>query len=243
VSAGSSEPLHPGRVLAVGAHPDDIEFGCGATLARWAAAGSDVTLLILTDGSKGTWDPEADLTSLVEQRRGEQRDAARALGAAQVAFLDFVDGELETGRGEQAAVCAAIRRVRPDTLLGHDPWKHYRIHPDHRQAGDLVLAGVVAARDPHFFPEQGPPHRPERLLLFEAETPDHAEDATPGLDAKVEALLCHRSQWRSTMGIDGEGADPAELKAFRDRVRADAIRAGAPWGLDAAEVFKRLEPL
>ena len=244
MSAAIPESLRPGRVLAVGAHPDDIEFACGATLARWAAAGSEVTLLILSDGSKGTWDPDADLAALVERRREEQWDAARALGAAHVEFLDLVDGELEAGRAEQAALCAVIRRVRPDTLLGHDPWKHYRLQPDHRHAGDLVLAAVVAARDPHFFSDRGEPHRPDRLLLFEAETPDHPENAVDGLDAKLAALLCHRTQWRSTMGIDGDGSDvTAELEAFGDRIRAEAAAAGAPWGLAAAEAFKRLEPL
>lgn len=244
MSAAPPEALHPARVLAVGAHPDDIEFGCGATLAGWAAAGSEVTLLVLTDGSKGTWDPHADLMTLVEQRREEQRDAARALGVAHVEFLDLIDGELEAGRAEQGVLCAAIRRVRPDTMLGHDPWKHYRLHPDHRHAGDLTLAAVVAARDPHFFPDLGPPHRPERLLLFEAETPDHPEDVSDGLDAKLAALLCHRSQWRSTMGIDEDGSDIAvELEAFRSRIRAEATTAGAPWGLSAAEAFKLLEPL
>ena len=87
--------LQPRRVLAVGAHPDDIEFGCGATLARWAASGSEVVLLVLTDGSKGTWDRDADVAALVEVRRAEQEAAARTLGAAGVEFLDLVDGELE----------------------------------------------------------------------------------------------------------------------------------------------------
>ena len=74
--------LRPRRVLAVGAHPDDIEFGCGATLARWAASGTEVVLLVLTDGSKGTWELDADIAALVQVRRVEQQAAARTLGAA-----------------------------------------------------------------------------------------------------------------------------------------------------------------
>ncbi len=233
----------PARVLAVGAHPDDIEFGCGATLARWAAAGAAVHLLVLTDGSKGTWDSDADLEALAARRRAEQVDAAGALGAAGVEFLDLVDGELAAGLAERAAVCAAIRTVQPDTVLGHDPWKRYRLHPDHRRAGELVLDGVVAARDPHFFPDRGAPHRPGRLLLFEAEVVDHVEDAAPGLEAKVAALLCHRSQWRSTLGITAGGQDePAERAAFEARVRREAASAGAGWGLALAEAYKRLDP-
>ncbi|HEV3451679.1 MAG TPA: PIG-L family deacetylase [Acidimicrobiia bacterium] len=234
----------PARALAVGAHPDDVEFGCGATLARWAAAGSEVHLLVLTDGSKGSWDAGDDVDDLVTRRRHEQDAAARTLGAATVEFLDFVDGELEAGRAERAALCGVIRRLRPETVLGHDPWKRYRLHPDHRHAGRLLLDAVVAARDPHFFPDRGAAHRPTRLLLFEAEVLDHVEDAGPGLAAKVAALLAHRSQWRSTMGIEAGGPDEAaQREAFAARIRDEAATVGAPWGLELAEGFKRLEPL
>jgi LmbE family N-acetylglucosaminyl deacetylase len=241
---GVPDPFEPRRVLAVGAHPDDIEFGCGATLARWAASGSDVVLLVLTDGSKGTWDVDADIAELVGVRRVEQEAAARTLGATGVEFLDLVDGELEVGRTERAAVCEVIRRVRPDTVVGHDPWKRYRLHPDHRRAGELILDAIVAARDPHFFPERGEAHRPARLLLFEAEAPDHFEDASPGFDDKVAALLCHHSQWRSTLGIEaGTPAEPAQREALIERLRAEAARAGEGPGMALAEAFKRLEPL
>ncbi len=234
----------PRRALAVGAHPDDIEFGCGATLSRWAASGIEVVLLVLTDGSKGTWEREVDVAALVRQRRVEQRAAAETLGAASVEFLDLVDGELESGRAERAAVCEVIRRVEPDTVLGHDPWRRYRLHPDHRRAGELVVDAIVAARDPHFFPERGPAFRPERLLLFEADAPDHIEDAGPGFDAKVAALLCHRSQWRSTLGIEaGTPGEATQRDAFVERLRVEAVTAAEGHGFDLAEGFKRLEPL
>ena len=90
----STSPI-PRRVLAIGAHPDDIEFGCGATLAKWADAGAHVTLCVCTDGSKGTWDRDADLAALVATREDEQRDAAAVLGADDVVFLRYVDGELD----------------------------------------------------------------------------------------------------------------------------------------------------
>ena len=156
----------PARALAIGAHPDDVEFGCGATLAKWAEAGAEVRLLVLTDGSKGTWDPAADLGALVATRRREQDASAAVLGLAGVDFLGVPDGELGSGLAERALVCEAIRQARPDVVLGHDPWKRYRLHPDHRHAGWLVLDGVVAARDHHYFPEQHlPAHRPGRILL------------------------------------------------------------------------------
>ena len=235
----------PATALAIGAHADDAELGCGATLAKWSAAGATVHFLVLTDGSKGSWDPDADRAALVAERRREQEKAAAALGIAEVLFLDFVDGELENGRVERARVCEVIRTVRPDVVLGHDPWARYRLHPDHRAAGFLVTDGIVAARDPHFFPDQAVgPHRPERLLLFEAEEPDHFEGVEGFVDAKVEALLCHRTQWRNTMEIDPDGPDvDAQRDAFAGRVRDEAAAAGAPAGLPRAEAFKLLDDL
>jgi LmbE family N-acetylglucosaminyl deacetylase len=218
----------PTRVLAIGAHPDDIEFGCGATLAKWARAGAHVELLVLTDGSKGSWDPDQDLTALIAARREEQRAAAHTLGAGHVHFLDAVDGELAADAGRRQEVCSVIRAARPDVVLGHDPWKQYRLHPDHRHAGQLVIDGIVAARDPHFFPHAGSPHRPTRLLLFEAQIVDHVEAVSArDVATKVDALLCHRSQWRSTMGIVDGGADAdAQLAAFRLRVEDEVASAG-----------------
>jgi LmbE family N-acetylglucosaminyl deacetylase len=224
----------PGRVLAVGAHPDDIEFGCGATLARWARDGAHVELLVLTDGSKGSWEPDQDLDVLVATRRQEQRHAARTLGAKAVHHLDAVDGELQADRTRQEQVCKVIRTARPDVVLGHDPWKRYRLHPDHRRAGELVIDGIVAARDPHFFPAAGTPHRPDRLLLFEAEEVDHVEPVTErDIRAKIDALLCHQSQWRSTMGIDAGSSNEREQEAaFEAKIRAEIdARGGEPFKL------------
>jgi LmbE family N-acetylglucosaminyl deacetylase len=183
---------------------------------------------VLTDGSKGTWDPNQDLAALVTTRRDEQREAARTLGAAAVHFLDSIDGELEPDDLRREQVCAAIRAARPDVVLGHDPWKQYRLHPDHRHAGELVIDGIVAARDPHFFPEAGTPHRPSRLLLFEAQVVDHVEPVDPDdIAAKIDALLCHRSQWRSTMGIDRSSPDEdAQLAAFRRTIEDEITTAG-----------------
>ncbi len=234
--SGDLEPR--ARVLAIGAHPDDIEFGCGATLAKWARAGSHVEMLVLTDGSKGTWSPDQDLAALVATRRDEQRAAARTLGAHEVHFLDAVDGELDSGPYWREHVCAIIRRARPDVVLGHDPWKQYRLHPDHRHAGQLVIDGIVAARDPHFFPAAGTPHRPSSLLLFEAQVIDHVEAVTDAdITAKIDALLCHHSQWRSTMYIEaGTSEEHTQRAAFAAKIRAELAAAGG-------EAFKLITDL
>lgn len=242
----------PAVALAVGAHPDDIEFGCGGTLAKWAAEGCRIHHVVCTDGSKGTWDPDEDRARLVALRQDEQRQAARELGGdGEVTFLGWTDGELESGLPQRWEVAYWIRRIRPDVVLGHDPWRRYRLHPDHRNAGFLVTDGIVAARDPHFFPEQGEaPHRPGTLLLWEADAPDHLENIEGYEDIKLQALLAHRSQFRSTMKIDlGEDPsghvvmDPEQLKPFVDRLTQRHAKTGAPFGWRAAEAFKMLQDL
>jgi LmbE family N-acetylglucosaminyl deacetylase len=237
----------PARALAIAAHPDDVEFGCGATLARWAAAGCAIHHLVCTDGSKGTWDAEADTTALVAVRQDEQRAASRALGGAgDVVFLGWPDGELDSGVRQRWQVAYWIRRLRPDVVLGHDPWKRYRLHPDHRHAGFLTVDGVVAARDPHFFPEQAiAHHRPSALLLFEADEPDHVEAADEAAAAaKLVALEAHQSQFRSTMHVDRDDpAAPAQLAAFRDRVRSRLAEHGALAGVPLGEAFKAITQL
>ena len=232
----------PTRALAIGAHPDDIEFGCGGTLAKWAAAGTDIHLLVLTDGSKGTWDATQDLAALIGLRRLEAQDAARTIGNGTVHFGDFVDGELESDVAARTVVCRTIRTVRPDVVIGHDPWKRYRLHPDHRHAGWSTVDGVVAARDPHFFPGVGGAHhRPELLMLFEADEADHIETIDDTIAVKVRALLCHRSQWLSTMGIDPDAPDVAEqTEAFTRHVEHRGL--ANRWGR-LGETFKLLADL
>lgn len=237
----------PGVALAVGAHPDDVDFGCGGTLAKWSAAGCQIHYLVITDGSKGSWNPAQDAAALISQREEEQRDASRAVGGSgRVTFLGQVDGELAPSRELLGQVAYEIRRVQPQVILGHDPWKRYRLHPDHRHAGFLTTDGIVAARDPHFFPEHDvAPYRPSALLLWEADQPDHIEDITGFEETKLRALLAHRSQLESTMRItdSGSGADPEALKAFSERLRNRQAAAGAPLNLTAAETFKLLTDL
>lgn len=238
----------PNVALAIGAHPDDVEFGCGATVAKWSAAGAVVHHLICTDGSRGSWDPNADVAELVVARQGEQRAAARALGATgQCVFLGWPDGELESGLRQRWEVAHWIRKLRPAVVLGHDPWKRYRLHPDHRHAGQLAVEGVVAARDPHFFPEQEMPHhRPSALLLFEADEPDHVEDVADFADAKLAALHAHTSQLLSTMGVDERaGAEEVtrQRQVFDEHTLAQLADHGASEGVAQGEAFKLLVDL
>jgi LmbE family N-acetylglucosaminyl deacetylase len=234
----------PGRALAIGAHPDDAEFGAAGTLAKWARAGTEVTIAVVTDGSKGTWDPSADPAMLVATRRSEQRAAAAVIGASGVRFGEHIDGELEYSMDLRAEMCRWIRELRPDVVLTHDPWQRYQLHPDHRVTGIAVIDGIVAARDPHFFPAQAAsglaPHRPGSVLLWSPDEPDHWEDVSTTLETKIDALLRHESQSTTTMGGAAGGAETH--RAFADRIRERAAQRGAAASMAAAEAFRRLTP-
>lgn len=237
----------PASALVIAAHPDDAEFTCGATLSKWSRAGAVVHHLILTDGSKGTWDASVDTAELVVRRQREQRSAAAALGASgQVVFLGEVDGDLGTGHDLRGRVAAVIRELRPAVVLGHDPWKRYRLHPDHAAAGRLCVDGIVAARDPFFHTELLDagltPHRPDALLLFEADVVNHVESVDElDLRAKTDALEAHESQLETTHFHRVAGEQDA-LDAFRRRerrllVEGAAHAAGTPDAPELGEAF------
>jgi LmbE family N-acetylglucosaminyl deacetylase len=245
-AASHSRDLAPPKIaLAIGAHPDDVEFGCGGTLAKWASRGTVVHHLVCTDGSKGTWDVGADTDALVARRQSEQRAAAAALGATgDVRFLGHVDGDLEHSRRVVDEIALVIRQVRPDVVLTHDPWKRYRLHPDHRNTGLNVCDAIVAARDPHFLKHHMSDHgvthhRPDSLLFWEADEANHVEDVSGFVETKLAALECHVSQFESTM----KAVDDSGLVVFRDRIRNRLSDLGRPHGIEAAEIFHLMDRL
>lgn len=234
----------PARAMAIGAHPDDIEFGCGATLAKWAAQGTILCHVVLTDGARGSWDPDQPPAALAACRQEEQRAAADVVAGRRsiVVFLGQPDGELREDPDTTAALVRCIREFQPDVVLGHDPWRRYRLHPDHRHAGFLLTDSIVAARDPLSHRGTGPgPHRPDALMLWEADEPNHVENVAGWTDRKLWALLQHQSQYPSTMGIDPAttltGTDDPRCATFVSSVRATLAEHGALAGLDLGEAF------
>jgi len=232
----------PRNVLTIGAHPDDAEFGAGASLARWAASGAEITILVVTDGSKGSWNPDEGTGVLIERRRAEQRAAADVLRVQHCTHLAHVDGELEYTMALRTEIALAIRSVAPDVVLSHDPWKRYELHPDHRATGLATVDGVVSAREPLALTDSGlAPHRPHSLLLWSADEPDHAEPMSRAEEeTKLEALLCHSSQGSTTMGDPGKGPD--ERAAFQNRLQGIHLSNGERFGMGPAEIFKKLTP-
>ena len=235
----------PARALAVGAHPDDVEFGCGGTLAKWAAGGHDDHAPGLHRRVEGLVGPRRARRRLVATRQDEQRAAARALGGSgDVVFLGYPDGELAGGLDERRELRVLDPALQPDVVLGHDPWRRYRLHPDHRHAGFLADRRHRRGTRPALLPRASDvaPHRPTALLLWEADEPNHTEDITEFLEHKLAALLAHRSQFRSTHRID-DPADEAQVQRFRAHVARRAAEHGADAHVDLGERFRIITDL
>ncbi|NOY98980.1 MAG: PIG-L family deacetylase [Chloroflexi bacterium] len=195
----------PQNILVVLAHPDDPEFFCGATLARWARAGHHITYYLLTCGNKGSNDPDISADELCRIRRGEQNAAARIIGAEAVHILDRPDGYLVPDLALRRDVTRIIREVKPDILVTCDPTNlfpsnSYRLnHPDHRAAGQVVLdAAFPAAGNPRYFPEllaEGlEPHTPREVWVSLTSQPNTILDVTKTWEIKLQAILAHKSQ-------------------------------------------------
>ena len=231
--------MNPGeghrRVLAVGAHPDDVEFTSGGSLARWAAEGCSTYLVVCTDGSKGSQNPQDEPEALARVRRAEQEAAGQALGITEVIWLAHPDGELARAPNLVEELAWQIRRIRPDRLLAWDAWRPYELHPDHRAAGLAAVDAVLAAGNPHFYPQQLraesglQPHRVAEVYLFGADQRDTWVDITATFERKMAAIACHASQ---VAGL----RDLALKMSYCNQGYAQGH------GVTYAEVFKVLHP-
>jgi LmbE family N-acetylglucosaminyl deacetylase len=186
------------RLLAISAHPDDVEFTSGGSLARWASEGWIIHLVVCTDGDKGSQNPDDDPPVLAGVRRAEQEKAARTLGIRRIHWLGYPDGELARGRRLVEQLARHIRFFRPRRLLTWDAWRPYQLHPDHRAAGLAALDAVLAAENPHFYPHQLAeglrPHQVKEAYLYGSDQHDVVVDITATFERKMAAIECHRSQ-------------------------------------------------
>ena len=196
----------PQNILVILAHPDDPEFFCGGTLARWARAGHHITYQLLTCGDKGFNDSTpSDMTTdaLCAIRHDEQLAAAKVIGVEAVHFMDCPDGYLVPDINLRREVVRVIRNFKPDILVTCDPqtlFATYGInHPDHRAAGQVTMDAVFpAAGSPVFFPEllqEGfSPHMPKEIWCSLTMQPTTVIDISEVWPVKLEALLQHKTQ-------------------------------------------------
>jgi len=233
-------------VLAIGAHPDDVELGCGGTLALLARSGRRVGILHLTRGELGTRGTAAE-------RREEAEAAAAALGATELAFLDCGDGNLRAGEAEEDALIAILRAFRPDLVLGPTPRDR---HPDHGRAHRLVEAACFYSGLANRAPEHGLAHRPAAVFSYmqhDPFEPSFVVDVTAAWDAKMASLDAYRSQIHQPgargRGEDGQGGDDqapvtkVSTPEFRLAVEGRARHFGELIGAELGEPFWNRIPL
>lgn len=213
------------RVLAIVAHPDDLDFGGAGTIATWTRAGIEVTYCIVTDGQAGGFEPDRDRAGMPAVRRTEQTEAAAHVGVRDLRFLGYVDGRLEPTYDVVRDIVQVIRQVRPQRLLGQSPERNWSrlvtSHPDHLAAAEATLrAFFPAAGNPFAFPElTEEAWTVDELWMMEHPEKNHYIDVTDTFDAKLAALLCHQSQH----------PDPAQIETMiRAWLTTNAQAGGLP---------------
>ncbi len=233
------EPYVPQVVLAVGAHADDIDFGASGSLAAWAKQGAHIEYLVMTDGSKGSSDLAIHPEDLIATRQKEQRAAAKLLGAKEVHFFGYEDGNLELTQELKKRIVKLIRQLRPDTVVVMDPTMVYSSklgfvnHTDHRVAGQATLDAVYPfTRDhlsfPDLYAEGLKPHKVAHLLLINLEKHNCFIDISETLDLKLDVLCTHVSQI-------------PDVQKVRAMLEARAKSLGQEAGMRYAEGFIRLD--
>jgi LmbE family N-acetylglucosaminyl deacetylase len=227
-----SESNDSRNYLIVVAHPDDAELGCGGSIASWVKDGHKVSYVVCTSGNKGTKDVEMTPHRLADIREQEQKEAAERLKVDRVVFLRHQDGELESTMAFRNELALLIRSFEPNTIVTHDPWRRYLVHPDHRAVGMSTMDAVVSARDILFLPAQSAvgitAHTPSELLFTFPDEPDYIVDITDTMELKLESIARHQSQL---------GGASRWVCWVKDR----AATIGKDNGYEYAESFKRVK--
>jgi LmbE family N-acetylglucosaminyl deacetylase len=223
------------RILAVTAHPDDVDFGLAGTVATWTDAGIAVSYCIVTSGDAGGFDPTVPRGDIAGIRQAEQRAAAAAVGVTDVRFLGYPDGQVEVSLNLRRDIARVIREVRPQRLISQSPERHMSrmpaAHPDHIAVGEATMCAMYPdARNPFaFMADLG---ELEAWTVLETwvsgmERVNHYVDVTEVFDRKKAALLEHKSQIKSPDDLD---------KLLRWWLGSNAEAAGLPEGR-LAEAF------
>ena len=226
------------RAMVIMAHPDDAEWTCAATMAKLSAEGWEVVLVLCTDGSKGSDDPDMTTERLAKIRAEEQRESGRVLGLKHVVFLGYPDSYLEPTLQLRKDLAREIRRYRPHVVITEPPTRdidsrYYGSHPDHLATGEAALAAVFpTARDRLTFPElleEGlQPHKVREVWIVGGlEGSDYFVDVDGYMDTAIAALKAHKSQ-----------VNPGDAEKYFPMGRA---ATAAKVGLKYAEAFRTIK--
>ena len=226
----------PQRVLVIIPHPNDAEFWCGGSIARWIEEGATVRYVVCTDGDKGTVDPDVAAIDLAEIRKGEQAEAARELGVQELVSLGRADGGLEDTDDFRRELVRQIRQSRPDVVVCPEPYrKNLAWHRDSRIAGQVALDAVFpCARDHLHFEElwrdEGlEPHKTGTVLFWGTETPNTFVAISDSVESKIRAVKAGKSR------LYDRSED--EVVAF---IRQQGEEGAGDSGADYGEAFRRI---
>lgn len=226
------------NILVVVAHPDDAESFCGGTIPRLVQGSNRVTLVVCTNGDRGSHDRGLRPTDLISMRRHEQEQARQLLGIQEVIWLGYRDGELANITDLRERLIRLIRQHQPDIILTFDPWKHYEFHPDHRAVGFTTVEARMLADLPWVCPEftlEGiPPWHAQEMYLFAPQEPNYWVDIAETLELKVQSRLAHRSQ---NDFIQCE----QDVQGFIQEIKRSAEQAGKDCGNRYAEAFHKVD--
>lgn len=229
-----SKAYIPESAMAIVAHPDDIEYSCAGTLARWAREGARISYVLCTSGDVGIDEPGMTRAQAAAIREAEQMAAAKIVGAHEVIFLREPDGLLQPTLELRRKLVREIRRFRPEVVICGDPtivWAgaDYINHPDHRAAATAALDAVFpAAGQPNLFEELAQEgfnaHKPRKVYVITWDGADEYVNIEETIDVKIEALRAHKSQmrdWdpektiREWASASGKGKEMVYAEGFR----------------------------
>lgn len=185
-------------ILAIGAHPDDLEFSCVGILRKFIEKGYTVNYVIATNGENGFKISHRPRKQRIEIRRKEQLNAARRLGVNKVFFFGYRDGFLKNDDGLRKKLVKVIKQVKPEVIFSFDPanrtFENINLqHRDHRNISKAVFDAVFAAKNRYMYP--GKPHTVNQLYFYASEKPDYFENITKYISLKLKVLAEHKSQF------------------------------------------------
>lgn len=249
---GNNHFYVPESAMAIVAHPDDIDFSCAGTLARWAQAGCRVSCLLCTSGDVGIAEPGMTREKAAEIREAEARAAARIIGASEIVFLRERDGLLQPTLDLRRRLVREIRRFRPEVIVTGDPtvvWSRgdYINHPDHRAAATAALdATFPASGQPNLFEEfeqEGiKAHKVRKVFVTTWADADVYVNIETTIDKKIDALRAHKSQmkdWDPEEDIKKWAAERAKGKemAYAEGFRVVTLEDDEAWEKNKGQVL------
>ncbi len=222
-------------ILCIQPHPDDLEIGTGATVARLAHSGIPVTCLTVTDGSAGTYDPTVNRNQLARTRRLETEKSMHSLGIDELIWLDYTDGGNLPFEAVRSDITRTIRRLKPSTIMVCDPWLPYEAHSDHLRTGMAAAEAGFMSGLPFFCPEDleagFEPHKNEIIAFYYTAYPNTYIDVTETWELKMAAIDCHTSQF-----------PPGKKELLKNYLATKASIQAEKQGCDLVEALKVLSP-